>query len=104
MEVNEIRSLSGGAKSRAWCEIKANASALPVRTMRTTDVAASLGAAILAGVAAGVWNSVEETATRFAEYDLEYTPNPEHQALYEGMLKEYKLLMRELNPSFKRAV
>lgn len=103
VEVSEIRSLSGGAKSRAWCQIKANASGLPVRTMQTTDVAACLGAAILAGVAAGVWDSVEATATQFAEYDLEYKPDPQHLPLYEGMLREYKLLMAELSPSFKRA-
>jgi xylulokinase len=102
VEVEEIRSLSGGAKSRAWCQIKANASGLPVRTMKTTDVAASLGAAILAGVAAGVWSSVADTASRFAEYDLEYTPEPQHKPLYTAMLGEYKLLMKELAPSFKR--
>lgn len=103
VEVEEIRSLSGGAKSRAWCQIKANASGLPVRTMKTTDIAACLGAAILAGVSAGVWKSVEETASLFAQYDLEYTPEPRHKALYDAMLSEYKLLMQELAPSFKRA-
>lgn len=102
VDVEEVRSLSGGAKSKAWCQIKANASGLPVRTMKTTDVAASLGAAILAGVAAGVWSSVAETASRFAAYELEYLPEPTHKALYDGMLVEYKLLMQELAPSFKR--
>lgn len=70
--------------------------------MKTTDVAASLGAVILAGVAAGVWSSVADTASRFAEYDLEYTPEPQHKLLYKAMLGEYKLLMKELAPSFKR--
>ena len=103
VEVEEIRSLSGGAKSRAWCQIKANASGLPVRTMKTTDVAACLGAAVLAGVAAGVWPSVVETASKFADYDLEYQPDPAHKELYDNMLADYKLLMSELAPSFKRA-
>lgn len=100
--VKEIRSLSGGAKSRAWCQIKANASGLPVRTMKTTDIAACLGAAILAGVGAGVWTSVAETAEKIADYDLEYLPNDLHKALYDGMLHEYKQLMIELSPAFKR--
>lgn len=102
VDVLEIRSLSGGARSKAWCQIKANASGMPVRTMKNTDVAACLGAAILAGVGAGVWTSVAETATRFAEYDLEYTPAPQYQALYDAMLAEYKLLMVEMSPSFNR--
>jgi sugar (pentulose or hexulose) kinase len=103
VEVAEIRSLSGGAKSRAWCQIKANASGLPVHTMKTTDIAACLGAAILAGVGAGVWTSVAETASRLAEYDRAYEPDMSSKTVYEGMLSEYKLLMKELAPSFRRS-
>lgn len=104
VNVEEIRSLSGGAKSRTWCQIKANAAGLPVHTMKTTDIAACLGAAILAGVAARVWSSVVDTASDFAEYDLAYEPDERYKALYDGMLVEYKLLMKELVPSFKRTV
>lgn len=103
VNVKEIRSLSGGAKSRTWCQIKANASGLPVHTMKTTDIAACLGAAILAGVSAGVWSSVVDTASDFAECDMEYEPDRQYKALYEGMLSEYKVLMNELEPSFKRS-
>jgi xylulokinase len=103
VEVTEVRSLSGGAKSRAWCQIKANASGLPVHTMKTTDIAACLGAAILAGVAAGLWSSVIGAASTFAEYELEYAPEASLKSLYDGMLAEYKLLMKELAPSFRRA-
>lgn len=102
VDVKEIRSLSGGAKSRAWCQIKANASGLPVHTMKTTEAAACLGAAILAGVGAGIWTSVKETATRLAEYDLEYIPDTSHRVLYERMLSDYKLLMTEASPLFKK--
>ena len=40
IDAEEIRLLSGGAKSRAWCQITANASGLPIRTMKTTEIAA----------------------------------------------------------------
>lgn len=103
VDIEEIRSLSGGAKSKAWCQIKSDATGLPVHTMKTTDIAACLGAAVLAGVGAGVWTSVAETASAFAVYDLEYQPDPALKPLYDGMLAEYKLLMKELGPSFKRA-
>lgn len=103
VEIEEIRSLSGGAKSGVWCQIKSNATGLPVRTMKTTDIAACLGAAVLAGVGAGVWKSVTETASHFAEYDLEYKPEQALKPLYDAMLVEYKLLMKELAPSFKRS-
>jgi xylulokinase len=55
-------------------------------------------------VGAGVWRSVADTASEFAEYDLEYLPEKNLRAMYDGMLAEYKLLMKELAPSFKRAV
>lgn len=67
-----------------------------------TAEAACLGAEILAGVGAGVWTSVVETAEKIADYDLEYLPNGSHKALYDGMLNEYKQLMVELSPAFKR--
>lgn len=104
VEVSEVRSLSGGAKSAAWCQIKANASGLSLRTMKTTDYAACLGAAILAGVAAGVWSSVAETATQLATPQDTYTPDPEQKGLYDGMLAEYRRLTRELTPVFRRSV
>lgn len=103
VDVREVRSLSGGAKSAAWCQMKANASGIPVRTMQTTDIAACLGAAILAGVAAGVWKSVIDTASKFAEYDLQYEPERQHYDLYQGMLSEYKGFMRDLVPLTKKA-
>ncbi len=102
VEIGEIRSLSGGAKSRVWCQIKADATGVPVRTMKTTENAACLGAAILAGVSAGIWKSAVEAADAFAEYDQEYKPDPGLKPLYDDMLKEYKLLMKELAPTFKR--
>lgn len=104
VEVAEVRSLSGGAKSAAWCQIKANAAGLPLRTMKTTDYAACLGAAILAGVAAGLWSSVADTATRLAAPQDSYTPDPASKALYEEMLVEYRRLTSELAPVFRRSV
>jgi xylulokinase len=103
VDVAEIRSLSGGAKSPVWCQIKANAAGLPVRTMKTTDYAACLGAAILAGVGAGVWSSVVETASGLAEYETEYLPDSSVGDLYAGMLAEYRTLTSELTPVFRRS-
>lgn len=102
VEVGEIRSLSGGAKSPVWCQIKADAMGLPVRTMKTTDYAACLGAAILAGVAAGLWESVVETASALAEYQTEYQPVAANKPVYDAMLTEYRELTADLAPIFRR--
>ena len=95
VNITEIRSLSGGAKSAAWCQIKADATGILVRTMKNSENAACLGAAILAGTGTGIWDKIEDTADNFSEYDLEYTPNNENKAIYDRMLEKYKMLIKE---------
>jgi xylulokinase len=71
--------------------------------MKNTESAACLGAAILAGVGAKVWDGIAHTAERFAQSDLEYTPDPKNKAAYDRMLDNYKKLLGELSASFGRA-
>ena len=52
VDIPEIRSLGGGARSRLWKQIEADVTKRPVLTTRQPD-AATLGAAILAGVGLG---------------------------------------------------
>lgn len=101
--VSEVRSLSGGAQSAAWCQIKADATGLTVRTVKNSESAACLGAAILAGVGAGLWPSAQEVAGRFVENAKEYLPNPENKAVYDRLLLCYKRLLVELQPCFARS-
>ena len=57
VDVDEIISLSGGSKSDAWCQIKADATQRPVRTLHGAGSAACRGAALIAGVGIGLWES-----------------------------------------------
>ncbi len=102
VEVREIRSLSGGAKSPLWCQIKADATGVPVVTMTNTDDAACLGAAILAGVGAGLWDSVPETAERFARPERRFEPDPKNRAAYDQLIEKYKAVFAALRPVFKK--
>jgi len=97
-EFTEIRSLSGGAKSPIWCQIKADASGLPVKTMKNTADAACLGAAVLAGVAIGLWGSVAEAMDGIAEEDKTYAPNPENREVYDNLYENYRGLTASLKP------
>ncbi len=90
--VTEIRSLGGGARSPLWCQIKADVLGRPVVTMKNTQDAACLGAAIIAGVGAGVWPSIAKTASRLVEIETIYQPNPAHRAAYDDQIRRYKLL------------
>jgi xylulokinase len=59
LPVGEIRSTGGGARSRLWNQIKADVNNLPVVTLVNEDTAL-LGDAILAGVACGVFDSIQQ--------------------------------------------
>ena len=49
--MTEIRSLGGGAKSEAWCQIKADILEIPVKVIKNSGSTPGIGCAILAGVA-----------------------------------------------------
>ncbi len=98
IEVKEIRSLSGGAKSDLWCQIKADALGKPVVTMKNTEDAACLGAAIIAGVGIKLWPSVQEAALRIATEDKRYLPNINNRKAYDELLVKYKMLTENLKP------
>ena len=73
-----------------------------MRTMKNTENAACLGAAILAGVGAKVWDNAVAAAQQFTENDLEYLPNPNNWEIYQTLLDQYKKLLNELAASFER--
>lgn len=71
--VDEIRVMGGGAKSRLWCSMKADMTGKRLITLKNKETAC-LGGAILAGVGAGAFSSVEEACALIAT-DKEYTPS-----------------------------
>ncbi len=102
IEVREIRSLGGGAKSPLWCQIKADLTGLPVTTMRNTEDAACLGAAVLAGAAVGVWPSAAEALSRIVKVDRRFEPEPGLRETYERLYADYRRLYDCLLPVFNR--
>ncbi|WP_018602637.1 FGGY-family carbohydrate kinase [Mycobacterium sp. 155] len=99
-EVSEVISLSGGSKSDAWCQIKADATQLPVRTLKGAESAGCRGAAILAGVAIGMWESHAEIACRTLQFDREFKPDPANAQTYDRLFANYVRLQDILQPMF----
>lgn len=90
--VTEVRSLGGGSLSPLWNQIKADALGRPVITMKNTQDAACLGAAIIAGVGVGLWSSICEIASSVTEVDKVYKPNPKNRQAYDDLARKYKML------------
>ena len=83
--VNRIRLGGGGARSSLWRQIQADVYGHDVETVEAEEGAA-YGAAILAGVGAKVWDSVDEACSRVVRIE----GKTEHQpAAVETMRKGY---------------
>ncbi len=97
--MKEIRSLGGGAKSFVWNQIKAD---ITGRKMVTTHAkeAACLGAAILAGKAVGIFNSVEDAVSSMAKINKEFTPDPINREVYDKGFAAYKKLFQDMKELF----
>lgn len=97
-DVAEIISLSGGAKSAAWCQIKADATGVPVRTLRGAESAACRGAALIAGSGVGLFESVVHVARSGVEFDRTYTPRAEHAEAYDQLFNRFVALQEAVKP------
>jgi xylulokinase len=89
--VDEIRIMGGGAKSPLWCNMKANLTGKKLITLKNKETAC-LGSAILAGVGAGVFESVEK-ACEGIQTDKEYVPDgTDYTKVYESFVKYDNIL------------
>lgn len=101
ISVDRIISFGGGALSPVWCQMKADATGKDVVTTKNNKSAGCLGAGILAGVACGIWDSVEEACDQIIQEERVYHPDPMHKPIYDELLARYKHLMECLEPVFQ---
>jgi len=91
VEISEIRAMGGGASSPLWCQMKADMTGKTLVTLKKSETAC-LGSAILAGVGAGVFKSVED-ACKNIELNKEYKPeNTDYSECYERYQEYDKIL------------
>jgi xylulokinase len=89
---DELRVVGGGARSALWLQIKADVTGRPVRAVQG-DHATSAGAAMLAGVAAGVFADLDEAAALTVRLaDAPVLPQPETAQVYEEAYRAYRRL------------
>jgi xylulokinase len=89
--VNEIRLGGGGARSRLWRQIQADVYGRDVATMRAEEGAA-YGAAILAGVGAGAWPTVDAACEAVVSVADRVKHDPESAALLDQQYARYRMI------------
>jgi xylulokinase len=87
--VQQIRASGGGSRSLVWRQIQADIYGKELVTLRTSEGSA-LGAALLAGVGARIYKSVEESAQVAIKVQDSLAPQPDQVAIYERYYQVYR--------------
>jgi len=88
----EIRVVGGGAASETWMQIKADVTGREVRRVLVSE-ATALGAALLAGVATGVFQDMPDAVSRTVQVaDEPFRPDPTRRTLYDENYDRYRRL------------
>jgi xylulokinase len=97
--ITQVRVSGGGAKSPLWRQILADIMDAELVTVNTTEGAA-YGAALLAGVGAGVWHDVDAACRRTIHVTGSTQPDPAAVTEYERWYQVYRGLYPALKPTF----
>jgi xylulokinase len=98
--IERIRLGGGGAKSKLWRQIQADVYGQPVEILEA-DEGAAFGAAILAGVGAGAWESVDEASDKTIRILERVEPNKDSVDALNRNYESYNLLYSALRPAMK---
>jgi xylulokinase len=93
--VRRIRLGGGGARSPLWAQIQAEVYGHEVEILAAEEGAA-YGAALLAGVGAGFWNSVDEACDTVVRVKQRITPDPETKKVMKANYDRFRKLYASL--------
>lgn len=100
--VNEVRAVGGGAQNRLWLELKAAVLGLPV-VLPVVREAGCFGAALLAGMACGLFSSADEAwRTAYRAADTVF-PEPDAVAFYRQLFTQTYAPLRRRWDDARRA-
>lgn len=71
VDLEEIVSMGGGAKSKLWCEIKAKTTGKKIITLKQNETAC-LGSAIFAGIGTNAFKDIKTATSEIIQKDKEY--------------------------------
>jgi len=96
-----MRATGGGAKSIIWRQIIADVLGVELVTTNATEGPA-FGAALLAGVARGVYSAVKDACEQTVRIVERTEPRKENEHVYAEGYEMYKKLYPALKPIFPR--
>lgn len=82
--IEEVIVIGGGAKGRIWRQIMADVYDAEILKPKVLEEATSMGAAVIAGVGAGVFKDFS-AAERFVDIESRQSPDPANQRVYRKL-------------------
>jgi xylulokinase len=100
VKIKEIRAIGGGAKSRIWQQILADILGKEINLLNVEEGPA-FGAALIAGVGVGVYDSFAEAVNRIIKVKKTIVPGIQNNEIYNQCYQLYKKLYYSLKENFK---
>lgn len=91
-----IRLSGGAANSDVWVQIFADALQIPIDVIEDKELGAQ-GAAMAAGIAAGIYKDYQEAIKRTVSITKTIEPRPEYKTVYEEKYATYRAVVEGLN-------
>lgn len=95
IELEIVRSMGGAARSDVWLQMKADLLQAPVERPMYTD-AASVGAAAIAAVGMGQFQTLQQVAREWYRRARTFHPDPTRAAAYWDVLARYRKMYSKL--------
>lgn len=96
-----LRAMGGSANSLLWTQIKSDITGKPI-VVPSSDTATTLGAAILAGVGVGFYETYEEAVSLTVKTTRSHSPNPDNREIYDRTYHTYLKLYDSLENLMKK--
>ncbi len=93
--ISELRSMGGAANSHLWTQIKSDVTGKRIE-VPSSDTATTFGAAILAGVGAGIYSGYDDAVKRTVRIMRVHEPNKANEEVYAKNYETYIEIYRNL--------
>jgi len=98
-DLTEAIAVGGGANSSLWLQILADTLGMSLSVPRVID-AAALGAAITAGVAAGIYPDADATAAEIVHIAHRVDPDSTRKSTYDSLYERFLDLEARVSPLY----
>ena len=102
VEMKRVRIIGGGAKGKLWRQIVSDVLGQPL--VCTQDNDSSLGSAMLAGVAVGMFSDYADSVARCVKISSRCEPIMENVKVYETGFQAYREIQKALSGAYHKII